>query len=122
VPSLDWPHDNLAEVLTETGILGFILYVVAQILLLKAMWRLRQSSISGRRVWKYCVYLFLTYWITGLTESAGYGPLNLWYLFVVAVLFKFALTEPEPMEPSEEQVPSEAIHGHGRTLEPAFLR
>jgi O-antigen ligase len=109
VRSLDWPHDNLAGVLTETGILGFVPYVMSQILLLAAMWQLRQYSNSGRMVWKYLLYMFLTYWITGLTESAGYGPLNLWYTFVVAVLFKFALTEPDFLRLSEEQVPDEVF-------------
>jgi O-antigen ligase len=122
VTSLDWPHDNLAEVLTETGILGFVPYLLAQILLLKAMWELRKSSRSGRMVWKCFVYLFLTYWITGLTESSGYGPLNLWYLFVIAVLFKYALTEPDPVQASEDQASGEAINASPRNFEPVFLR
>lgn len=122
VTSLDWPHDNLAEVLTETGILGFLPYILAQILLLKAMWELRNSSRSGRIAWKCFVYLFLTYWVTGLTESSGYGPLNLWYLFVVAVLCKYVLTEPDPLHPSAQQDPEEVIDASGRNLEPVFLR
>src|SRR6266478_1996111 len=104
VSSLDWPHNNLAEVLTETGILGFMSYVMAQVLLFIAMWRLRKLSNSGYVVWKYYVYVSLCYWITGLDESTGYGPANLWYLFVIAVFCKYALTDPDLMQSTEVQV------------------
>jgi len=32
VSSLDWPHNTLAEILTETGIVGFVPYVMAHVL------------------------------------------------------------------------------------------
>jgi O-antigen ligase len=92
VASLDWPHNNLAEILTETGVLGFVPYVLAQILVLRAMWQVRRLSVSGHLAWKYYVYLFLSYWITGLTEASGYSPLNLWYMFATAVFLKYVLT------------------------------
>jgi len=122
VPSLDWPHNNLIEVLTETGILGFVPYVMAHVLLLLAMWRLRQLSSSGCLVWKYCVYLFLSYWITGLTESSGYSPLNLWYVLAIAVSYKYALTEPDLIQPAEVQVSDEAFSSSARISWPVFLR
>jgi O-antigen ligase len=122
VPSLDWPHNNLIEVLTETGIIGFVPYVMAHVLLLMAMWQLRQSSSSGRLVWKYYVYLFLSYWITGLTESSGYSPLNLWYVLAIAVSYKYALTEPDLIQPAEVQVPDEAFSAPTRISWPVFLR
>ena len=115
VASVDWPHSNLSQVLTETGILGFVPYVMASILLLRQMWRLRQLSGSAHLVWKYFVYMFLTYWITGLTEGSGYSPLNLWYVFAIAVSCKYALTDPYLMQSSDVQssdfafsVPSQA--------------
>jgi len=104
VSSLDWPHNNLAQVLTETGILGFLPYVMAQVLLFIAIWRLRKLSNGGYLVWKYYVYVFLCFWITGLTESSAYSPLNLWYLFVTAVFCKYALTDPDLMQSTEVQV------------------
>jgi hypothetical protein len=61
-------------------------------------------------VWKYFVYMFLTYWITGLTEGSGYGPLNLWFVFAVAVFCKFVLTEPDLMQSAEGQVSEEAFN------------
>jgi O-antigen ligase len=104
VSSLDWPHNNLAQVATETGILGFVPYVMAHVLLFIAMWRLRKSSTSGYLMWKYYVYVFLSYWITGLTESSGYSPVNVWYLFVIAVFCKYVLTDPNLMQSTEMQV------------------
>ena len=98
VSSLDWTHNTPAQILTETGILGFVPYVMAHFLLLRAMWQLRESSSYGYLAWKYYVYLFLSYWITGLTESSGFSPLNLWYMFATAVFCKYALTAPDLVE------------------------
>jgi O-antigen ligase len=109
VSSLDWPHNNLAQVLTETGILGFVPYVMAQVLLLRAMWQMRRLCSCGYFVWKYYVYVFLCFWITGLTESSAYSPLNLWYIFVIAVFCKYVLTDPDLMRPAEGQVPDESF-------------
>jgi hypothetical protein len=73
------------------------------------MWQLRRLSCSGHLVWKYYVYLFLTYWITGLTESSGYSPLNLVYVFAITVSYKYAMADPGLMQPLEVQVPDEAF-------------
>jgi O-antigen ligase/polysaccharide polymerase Wzy-like membrane protein len=108
--SLDRPHNNLTQILAETGILGFVPYVMTHLLLLGTMWQLRRSSDSGSLVWKYYVYMFLTYWITGLSESSGYDSfLNLWYVFVTTVCFKYGLTEPDLTQPAEVLVPGEAF-------------
>ncbi len=104
VSSLDWPHSNLAQVLTETGILGFVPYVMAQVLLFIGMWRLRKLSNSGYLVWKCYIYVFLCYWILGLDESSGYSPGNVWYLFVIAVFCKYVLSDPDLMQSTEVQV------------------
>ena len=105
VNSVDSPHNNLTQVLAETGILGFAPYLMANVLLLRAMWQLRHLSWSGRLAWKCCAYLFLTYWTTGLTESSGYSPLNLIYVFAIAVCFKFAMTDPYLSRPAEVHIP-----------------
>jgi O-antigen ligase len=114
VPSLDWPHNNLTQVLTETGILGFVPYVMTHVLLLKAMWQLRKLGSCGYLVWKYYIYVFLCFWITGLTESSAYSPFIFWYIFVVAVFCKYVLTEPDLTRPSEVQVPDEALSAAAR--------
>jgi len=54
--------------------------------------------------------MFLAYWLTGLTEGSGYSPLNLWYVFAIAVLCKFVLTEPGFMQPAGAQVYQEAFN------------
>jgi O-antigen ligase len=109
ISSLDSPHSNLAAVLSETGILGFVPYVVAHLLLLAAVFQLRRWSSSGHRVWKYCLYIFLTYWISGLSLAAGYeAPLNLWYVFAMIVCYKYALTDPELIQPAAVRVPDQA--------------
>jgi O-antigen ligase len=109
VSSVDSPHSNLAAALAETGILGFVPYVMAHIFLFQGMWRLRRLSSSGYLVWKYYVYLLLTYWITGLTETTHYSPITLWYVFVTAVACKYALTESDPVQPAEGQVADVAV-------------
>jgi hypothetical protein len=48
--------------------------------------------------------MFLSYWITGITEGSGYSPLNLWYVFAIAVACKYVLTQPEPMQPEEPEL------------------
>lgn len=105
VLSVDWPHSNLAQVLTETGLLGFVPYVMVNVLLFRQMWQWRHSSRSAYLVWKYFLYIFLSYWITGITEGSGYSPLNLWCVFVIAVFCKYVLTEPDSV-PSEEELAS----------------
>jgi O-antigen ligase len=105
----DSPHNNLAQILTETGILGFVPYLLTQLLLLRAMWQLRQFSASGYPASKCFVYLFLIYWITGLTESSSYdGQLNLWYIFATAVVYKYVLTAPDFISQEEVEISTEA--------------
>jgi O-antigen ligase len=117
VSSLDSPHNNLTQVLAETGLLGFIAYVLSQVFIFRAMWQLRRFSGSGRLASKFFLYLFLSYWITGLTESSGYSPLNLVYLFMIAVLYKYAMTSPRPAERVEEAVfPAEAFSVPSRVV------
>jgi O-antigen ligase len=108
VLSLDWPHDNLAQVLTENGLLGFVPYVLAHALLFKAMWELRKLSRPGNLAYKYYLYLFLTYWITGLTESSGYSPFNFWYIFAASVFYKYALAAPDSIQSAELHTATEA--------------
>jgi|ERR1051326_7839699 O-antigen ligase len=122
VSSLDSPHNNLTQALAETGILGFVPYLMMHILLLLALWHLRKSSGSGPLVWKYFIYLFLTYWITGLTESSGFEALNIWYAFAIAVCYKFGLTAPASNAPAESELAAVSFSAPQRTFSPAFFR
>jgi O-Antigen ligase len=110
VYSVDWPHSNLAAVLAETGSLGFGFFAIAQFLLFRTMWPLRRASAYGALAWRYFAYMFMAYWITGLTETTGYdGFVNLWFVFAITVFYKFVLTDPEPMQPAEVHIPESAL-------------
>jgi O-antigen ligase len=94
--ALDYPHNNLGAALAETGLTGFLPFVASQLLLAYAFWKLCEISTNDLKVvWKVFVFLFLGYWINGLAlTTAHYGDLNLWYMFVLAVLYKFGMTSP----------------------------
>jgi hypothetical protein len=112
VYSVDWPHSNLAAVLAETGSLGFGFFLIAQVLLFRSMWPLRRVSGCGALAWRYFAYMFMAYWITGLTETTGYdGFVNLWFVFAITVFYKYVVTDPEPMQPAEAQIPEGAFRG-----------
>jgi len=92
---VDAPHNNVGQIFAETGIAGGIPYVWTQMILLAAFWKVRhRNSPSSRRIWIFFLYIFLSYWISGLSLSSGFYPdLNLWFILALAVLYKFALTE-----------------------------
>ena len=92
--ALDYPHNNLGAILAETGLTGFLPFVVAQVFFVSAFWKLRRAgSHDSMLVWKSFLFIFLCYWMNGLSLTAAYyGDLNLWYMFVLAVLFKFAIS------------------------------
>jgi O-antigen ligase len=95
--ALDYPHSNLGAVLAETGITGFVPFVCSQVLLVVAFWRLRRSGLAdGKLVWIFFIYVCLSYWVSGLALTSGYySDLNLWYMFTLAVLYKYAITRKE---------------------------
>ncbi len=97
VESVGSAHNTLASILVDTGLVGFVGYFLAQLFFFLAIWRLRgtpQMTLASR----YAVYLFLSYWITGMMLTSGYyADLNLWYMFAAAVIYKFACTEHEPV-------------------------
>jgi O-antigen ligase len=100
--SVDSPHNNLGQILAETGALGFIPYVAAQVLLFCAFWTVRRRNTpDSRLVWKYFLYLFLGYWISGMSGASGFNSdVNLWYVFAISVLYKYQMTDtaiPQPV-------------------------
>jgi len=98
--SLDSPHSNVGAVLAETGTVGFIPYALSQCLLVAAFWKLRVAARhSGKLVWISFIVIFLSYWISGLTLTSGYySDLNLWFIFSLAVIYKYG------MSPKADQV------------------
>ncbi len=109
-------HNNLGAVLAETGLTGFLPFVASQVLIATAFWRLRRtSSNDSQLVWKAFLFLFLCYWINGLALTTAYfADLNLWYMFVLAALYKFAITSPA-LKQSERQNQSPELIGKRRT-------
>jgi len=94
IRSVDSPHNTLGGILAETGILGFIPYVSAQVILLLTFWRLRaERSPNKRLAWTYFLYIFLGYWIHGMGETSGYlSDVNLWFAFSIAIVYKYSMT------------------------------
>ena len=94
VYSVGSAHNTLGAILAETGILGFVPCIAAQFFLLRSFWRLRRHGTQDAVLASnFGIYVFLAYWITGVSLSSGYySDINMWYLFVIAVLWRFALT------------------------------
>lgn len=99
VRSVDSPHNTLGGILAETGLLGFIPYVIAQVTIFLAFWRLRRRSTRNAQLaWTYFLYIFLGYWINGMALQSGYSSdLNLWYIFAISILYTFSMTEDSPV-------------------------
>ncbi len=96
--SVDTPHNNFAEVLVETGLLGFLPYMAAQIYLLLAFLKIRrQNTDAAKLVWRFFLFLFLGYSINGLSLASGfYADLNLPFVLVLMILCKYG-TQPLPI-------------------------
>jgi hypothetical protein len=95
--AMNAPHNSLSAVLSEEGGIGFILYVAAQLLFVRAMYGLRQFNGLGWRTFLYCV---LVYAIFGLDVGiAYYSDLNLFYMFVLGIVLQIQL-RMVPQEPS----------------------
>jgi hypothetical protein len=94
VDPLDSPHNTLAAILAETGVLGGIPFVGANVLLVLAFWRVKKRSAEvGKVIWKYFSFFYLSYWISGLSLTSGYAwSLNMWFVFVVACLYRYGAT------------------------------
>jgi O-antigen ligase len=98
----DSPHSNFGAILAETGLSGFIPFVVSQVLLVSAFRRLqRKNSAEAALASKTLVFIFLCYFINGLSLTIGYySDLNLWYMLVLGIMYKYAITEPDAISRS----------------------
>jgi O-antigen ligase len=102
VEDVDFPHNNIAWIAAEMGVVGLVPYLISQVLLIVAFWRLRRRGEAGERAWKYFVFVFLGYWIPGLSwTSAQSGDLNLWFMFALCLLYRYGAGEAkEGAEPA----------------------
>lgn len=93
-PPLNYPHNNLGWLTAETGLVGIIPFLLSQVLLVAAFRRLAKRGAHGHSAWRFFVFIFLSYWITGMSETAAeYGELNMWFVFAVALLYLYGTSE-----------------------------
>jgi len=107
-------HNNFGQILAETGVLGALPYLVSQVFFLLAGWRLLRGSFA----WKYFLYIFLTYWISGMALSCGYfQDLNLFYIFTATTML--SLARPGVEDVSGQSKPFREEGSAAQALQPA---
>lgn len=92
------PHNNLGQIATETGLLGFVPYIISQIYLIITFRNASQRrSRDSQIVWKSFLYLFLCCFIQGMTASSSFNSdVSLSYIFAISIFYKYYMTEPPP--------------------------
>jgi O-antigen ligase len=97
VESVGSAHNTLASILVDTGLVGLLGYFLAQVYFFIAFWQLHLlGTPQAKLATRFALYIFLSYWITGMMLTSGYySDLNLWYLFAMTVIYKFANTKTE---------------------------
>jgi hypothetical protein len=86
IESMNFPHNVLMTVLSEEGSVGLLFYVLAQVFLVRAMWKMRKAYPAG---WLAFLYCFLVYVLIGLDYGTVYfSDINLFYMFVLGVLYQ----------------------------------
>lgn len=85
------PHNLLGSLLAETGLVGTVPFVAAQVLLVAVFWRVRDSR-AGRLadMWLYFLAIFAAYWVLNMDFGIGYySDLNLWFVFALSVIYRY---------------------------------
>jgi O-antigen ligase len=86
---MNTPHNVLMTVLAEEGLAGFLCYVAAQALLIRAMWKIRKAYPPGWLAFLYCI---LVYVLIGLDFATVYfSDINLFYVFILGVLYQMQI-------------------------------
>jgi hypothetical protein len=87
IESMNFPHNVLMTVLSEEGAIGLALYVLAQVFLVRAMWKIRAASRVG---WLTFLYCFLIYVLTGLDFAiVSFADINLLYMLILGLIFQY---------------------------------
>ncbi len=87
IESMNFPHNVLMTVLSEEGIVGLLFYVLSQVFLFRAMWKIRKNFPAGWLVFLYC---FLIYVLTGLDFAiVCFADINLFYVLIVAAIYQY---------------------------------
>jgi O-antigen ligase len=85
----DSPHSNPLWIVSELGMIGFVLYLGANVYLFLMGFRALKSATDERKCAAALGFLalVLAYWIPGLTlTSGGYSDLNLYYFVLLGLL------------------------------------
>lgn len=107
------PHNLLAQLLAETGLLGTLPFVLSQVLVVAAFRQLRRFNPGGGGlVWRYFAMIFTAFWLMNMESGIGYySELTLWFVFAISVLYRYG-AEPAP-QAAAAMVPS---HFRGRVF------
>lgn len=86
IESMNFPHNVLMTVLSEEGIVGLVFYVLSQVFLFRAMWKMRGNLPAG---WLAFLYCFLIYVLTGLDFAiVCFADINLFYMLIVGAIYQ----------------------------------
>jgi hypothetical protein len=101
IESMNVPHNALMTVLSEDGSIGLLLYVAAQLFLVRAMWTIRNVYPAG---WLAFLYCLLAYVLIGLDFATVYfSDINLLFIFTLGILYQLQIRvarEQEMMIPN----------------------
>jgi len=100
VTAVGYPHNLLAQILAETGLLGTIPFLLSQVLVIAAFRKLRRlNPVGGALVWPYFAMIFITFWLMNMESSIGYhSEMTLWFVFALSILYRYA-AEPASQVP-----------------------
>jgi hypothetical protein len=94
VEQVDLPHNNIAWIATEMGLVGLFPFLISQVLLIVAFRHLRKRGERGVRAWRFLLLIFLSYWLPGLTWSASQlGDVNIWFMFALCLVYRYGAGE-----------------------------
>lgn len=96
--SLDYPHSLSISLLAETGLVGFLLFVTAQVTMLAGFRKLLSypRSVRTSPAWNVAILMFVTYCGMNIDLVSGYyDELNVWYLFVLALVVKCGVQQAQ---------------------------
>jgi O-Antigen ligase len=86
IESMNFPHNVLMTVLSEEGVVGLLLYVSAQLFLVRAMWKVRKAYPPGWLAFLYCVLIYV---LTGLDFSTvSFSDINILYIFILCAIYQ----------------------------------
>ncbi len=96
IESMNFPHNVLMTVLSEEGIVGLLFYILAQVFLFRAMWKIRKAYPAG---WLAFLYCFLIYLLIGLDFAiVSFSDINLFYVFILGTIYQHQIRTAREQE------------------------